>query len=81
MGTCGLIGINSDDQGNFVQGEGDILAAYVAKTLIENAETDPDLGDGGRIAVLTALLDQAITDLARVCAALETREATTQEAR
>jgi hypothetical protein len=69
-----------NDQGEYVEGEGDILAAYVAKALIENAETEPDLGDGGRIAALTALLDQAITDLARVCAALETGEATPQEA-
>jgi hypothetical protein len=66
-----------NDQGAYVEGEGDILAAYVAQTLIMNYDTDLDLGDGGIISYLTALLDQAIADLTMVCEALETRDATT----
>jgi hypothetical protein len=69
-----------NDQGEYVEGEGDLLAAYVANALTAHAETAPDLGDGGRIAHLTASLDHAITDLTMVCAALETGEATPQEA-
>lgn len=60
-----------NDQGAYVEGEGDILAEYVAKVLIEDDDPDPALGDGGRIAHLTAILDQAITDLTMVCDALE----------
>jgi hypothetical protein len=61
-----------NDTGAYVEGEGDILAAYVAKVLIENYDHDPDLSDGGIIAHLTAILDQAIADLTAVCEALET---------
>jgi hypothetical protein len=60
-----------NDQGKYVEGEGDILAAYVAKVLIEDFNADPALGDGGQIAHLTAIVDQAITDLTMVCDALE----------
>jgi hypothetical protein len=60
-----------DERGAYVEGEGDILAAYVAKVLIEDFNADPALGDGGQIAHLTAILDQAITDLTMVCDALE----------
>jgi hypothetical protein len=60
-----------NDRGEYVEGQGDILAAYVAKVLIEDFNPDPALGDGGRIAHLTAILDQAITDLTMVCDALE----------
>ncbi len=66
-----------NDQGEYVEGEGDILAAYVAKALILNYDTDPDLGDGGIISHLTAFLDQAMADLTMVCEALETGDATT----
>jgi hypothetical protein len=61
-----------NDQGEYVEGEGDILAEYVAKVLIEDFPADSDLGDGGIIAHLTAILDQAIADLTAVCEALET---------
>lgn len=64
-----------NDRGAYVEGDGDILAAYVARTLIENDDPDPDLGDGGIIAHFTALLDQAIADLILVCEALETEDA------
>ena len=60
-----------NEQGAYVEGEGDILAAYVAKVLIEDFNPDPALGDGGQIAQLTAILDQAIADLTMVCDALE----------
>jgi hypothetical protein len=60
-----------DDRGEYVEGEGDILAAYVAKVLIEDCNPDPALGDGGQIAHLTAILEHAITDLSMVCDALE----------
>ena len=63
-----------NDSGEYVEGDGDILAAYVARTLIENDDHDPDRGDGGIIAHLTALLDQAIADLILVCEALETED-------
>ena len=52
-------------------GKGTCLAEYVAKVLIEDFNADPALGDGGQIAHLTAILDQAITDLTMVCDALE----------
>jgi hypothetical protein len=39
--------------------------------LIEDFNPDPALGEGGQIAHLTAILDQAITDLALVCEVLE----------
>jgi hypothetical protein len=39
-----------NDQGEYVEGEGDILAEYVAKILINDDDPDPDLEDGGRIA-------------------------------
>jgi hypothetical protein len=61
-----------NDAGAYVDGEGDILAEYVAKVLIEDFPTDPDLGDRGIIAHLTAILEQAIADLTAVCEALET---------
>ena len=67
-----------NDAGEYVAGEGDILAEYVAKVLIEDFPTDPDLRDGGIIAHLTAILDQAISDLTMVCDALETGEASPQ---
>ena len=60
-----------NDQGEYVVGEGDILAAYVARVLIKDFNPDTALGDGGQIAHLTAILDQAITDLSLVCEALE----------
>jgi hypothetical protein len=60
-----------NDQGDYVDGEGDVLAEYVAKVLIEDFNVDPALGDGGQIAHLTAILDQAITDLRMVGDALE----------
>ena len=60
-----------NDRGEYVAGQGDILAEYVAKVLIEDFNPDPALGDGGRLAHLTAVLDQAITDLTMVCDALE----------
>lgn len=60
-----------NDQGEYVEGEGDILAAYVVRVLIEDFTPDPDLGDGGVISHLTAILEQAITDLTLVCEALE----------
>jgi hypothetical protein len=59
-----------------VDGEGDMLAEYVAKVLIEDFNPDPALGDGGVIAHLTAILDQAITDLNMVCDALESYPST-----
>jgi hypothetical protein len=60
-----------NEHGEYVEGEGDILAAYVAKVLIEDFNPDAALGDGGQIAHLTAILEQAITDLTMVCEALE----------
>ena len=66
-----------NDQGEYVEGKGDILAEYVAKVLIEDFNPNPDLGDGAIISHLTAILDQAIADLMMVCEALETAEATT----
>jgi len=66
-----------NDQGEYVEGEGDILAEYVAKVLIEDFNPDPDLGDGAIISHLIAILDQAIADLTMVCEALETEGATT----
>jgi len=60
-----------NEQGEYVEGEGDILAEYVAKVLIEDYNPDPDLGDGGMISHLTAILEQAIIDLGLVCEALE----------
>jgi hypothetical protein len=60
-----------NDQGDYVDGEGDMLAEYVAKVLIEDFNADPALGDGGIISHLTDILDQAITDLNMVCDALE----------
>ena len=65
------LGRSYDDHGTYVEGEGDILAAYVAKVLIEDFNADPDLDDGGQIAHLTTILEQAISDLYRVCDALE----------
>jgi hypothetical protein len=59
-----------------VEGEGDILAAYIAKALIANYDTAPDLGDGGVISHLITLLDQAMADLMMVYKALETGDAT-----
>jgi hypothetical protein len=60
-----------NEQGEYVEGEGDILAAYIAKVLIEDYDADLDLGDGGMISHLTAILEQAIADLGMVCDALE----------
>ena len=64
-------------EGEYVEGEGDILAAFVAQTLIADYDTAPDLGDGSIISHLTAILDQAIADLRLVCQVLETGDATT----
>lgn len=61
-----------NDAGEYVEGEGDILAEYVAKVLIEDFPLDPNLGDAGIISHLTGILDQAIADLTAVCEALET---------
>ena len=66
-----------NDHGEFVEGEGDILAAFIARTLIENYNSDRSFGEGGLLSHLTAILDQAITDISMVCEALETGEATT----
>ena len=60
-----------NEHGEYVEGEGDILAAYVAQVLIENHDLDPNLGEGGVICHLTAILEQAITELTLVCEALE----------
>ena len=60
-----------NEQGEYVEGEGDIFAAYVAKVLSEDDDPDPDLGDGGRISHLTAIFEQALSDLTTVCEALE----------
>jgi hypothetical protein len=60
-----------------VQGDVDILAAYVAKALILNYDTDFDLGDVDSISHLTASLDQAMHELLMLCKALETGDATT----
>lgn len=60
-----------NEHGEYMEGEGDILAAYIAKVLIEDFNPDATLGDGGQIAHLTAILDQAITDLTLVCEVLE----------
>ena len=64
-----------NDQGEYVESEGDILAAFIARTLIDNFDADPELGDAGHIVHLTAMLDRAITDISMVCEALETGEA------
>jgi hypothetical protein len=69
-----------NDQGEYVEGEGDILAEYIAKVLIEDFHPDPDLGDLGLISHLTAILNQAIADLTMVCEALQTEAATTATA-
>lgn len=66
-----------NDQGEYVEGEGDILAAFIAKTLIENYDTEPDLEDRDLIFYLTGILDQAMDDLTMVCKVLETGGATT----
>ena len=66
-----------NDQGEYVEGEGDILAAFIAKTLIEDYDAEPDLGDRDRIFYLIGILDQAMDDLAIVCQALATGDATT----
>jgi hypothetical protein len=61
-----------NDAGEYVEGEGDILAAYIAKVLIEDFCADPGLGDAGVVFHLIAILDQASTDIEVVCDALET---------
>ena len=61
-----------NDQGEYVEGEGDILAAYVAKTLILNYDVDYDLGDEDIISHLIAILDQGMDEVLMVCKALET---------
>ena len=66
-----------NDQGEYVEGEGDILAACVAKALILNYNTYSDLGDGDIISHLIGFLDQAMDELMMVCKALETGNATT----
>ena len=66
-----------NDQGEYVEGEGDILAACVAKVLILNYNTYSDLGDGDIISHLIGFLDQAMDELMMVCKALETGNATT----
>jgi hypothetical protein len=69
-----------NDQGAYVEGEGDILSEYVAKVLIEDYDPDPDLGNAGIIAHLTAILEQAIVDLTQVCEALESYDVPGEEA-
>ena len=66
-----------NDQGEYIEGEGDILAAFIAKTLIENYDAEPDLGDKDRIFCLIGILDQAMDDITMVCKALEGGDATT----
>ena len=66
-----------NDQGEYVEGEGDILAAYVAQALISNYEMAPDLEDENLLSYLISFLGQAITDLMVVCKALETGDSTT----
>jgi len=67
-----------NDQGDYVEAQGDILAAFVAKTLIVNYDTDPvELGGEGIICYLTGVLEQAIDDLTTVCRALANGDATT----
>ena len=68
-----------NDQGEYVEGEGDILAAYIAKVLIANYDSDPALEEEGQLILLVATLEQAMTDLNMVCEALETGEAPTKE--
>ena len=63
-------------QGEYVEGEGDILAAYVAQALISNYDMAPDLEDENIISYLSGFLGQAITDLMIVCKALETGDFT-----
>lgn len=65
-----------NDAGEYIEGEGDILAEYIAKVLIQDFPTDPDLREGAIVAHLTEILDQAIIDLIMVCDALETAETT-----
>ena len=67
-----------NDQGEYVEGEGDILAAFIAKILIDNYDTKPDeLGYEDIISYLTGILDQAITHLTMVYEALATGDITT----
>lgn len=67
-----------NDQGEYMESEGDILAAYVAQALILNYDMAPDLEeeDGDIISYLTGFIYQAITELMMVCKALETGDAT-----
>jgi hypothetical protein len=65
-----------NDQGEYVEAEGDILAAYVAQALILNYDTAPDLEDENILSYLSGFLGQAITDLMIVCKALETGDST-----
>jgi hypothetical protein len=60
-----------NDAGQYVDGAGDTLAAYIAKVLIENFDPDPDLTEEGQRILLVSFLDQAIADLTRVSEALE----------
>jgi hypothetical protein len=69
-----------NDQGEYVGGEGDILAIYVAQSLIFNYKTAPSLKDSDIISYLTGFIYQAITELTMVCKALETGDTTTQGA-
>jgi len=66
-----------NDRGEYVEGEGDILAAYVAQALISNYDMAPDLEDGHILSYLIGFLDQAMTDLMIVCKALETGDTAT----
>jgi hypothetical protein len=65
-----------NDQGEYVEGEDDSLAAYVATVLIDDYDRDADLGEGSLICHLTAILEQAIADLTLVCEALESYPST-----
>ena len=68
-----------NDHGEYIEGDGDLFASSVARTLIETYDSDLDSGDGGLIAHLTMILDQAMADLTMVCAALEAEDATPEE--
>lgn len=66
-----------NDQGEYVEGEGDILADFVAYTLIKDYDASPDRRDREIIYYLTGIFEQAMDDLAKVCQALETWDVTT----
>ncbi len=65
-----------NDQGEYVAGDGDILADYVAQTLIGNYNTSSSLDNRDIIYYLIGVLDQAMTEITMVCKALETGDDT-----